>query len=231
MILTMGRELAGADHLTVIRFDGLLQPHVVLSISGDGSTTALRAGERYCQSPLNVNDPIRNLMIPGSDDGVIISRLAIDGMLGDPLRTATYRAMALAERWSILGNSGGDWITVNLYRGEATLPPSGAEDRLIEQAPLLHALVMSHLRMVMPPAHGGELFTTLVARLRPTLSPRQQQVCVRALFGMTNAEIATDLGIGSATVSTLRRRAYHTLEISSLAELFSRCLADHHGQH
>lgn len=230
LLLDIAKDIAGAHHLTVIRFDAGLVPHVALAASADGSATARQAGEHYCRSTLNLNDPIRGRMLRRHlDDGVTVSRLALEDMHDDPQRAATYRALALAERWSILGNRGGDWITINLYREIATPSPTGVEDTLLECAPLFHAFVMRHLRLTTMPTPAGQLFTELVARLHPQLSPRQQQVCSRALHGLTNAEIARDLGIGAATVSTLRRRAYERLNVSNLAELFGRCLTEHHG--
>jgi DNA-binding CsgD family transcriptional regulator len=56
------------------------------------------------------------------------------------------------------------------------------------------------------------------------LSAREQQVCARALRGMSNPAIALDLGVQVSTVSTLRRRAFAKLGISTLSELFLRCL-------
>jgi DNA-binding CsgD family transcriptional regulator len=51
------------------------------------------------------------------------------------------------------------------------------------------------------------------------------QVCARALLGMTNAAIGLDLGVRAPTVATLRQRAYATLGICGLNELFGLCLA------
>jgi DNA-binding CsgD family transcriptional regulator len=50
-------------------------------------------------------------------------------------------------------------------------------------------------------------------------------VCARALLGMTNVAIGLDLGVRAPTVATLRQRAYATLGISGLNELFGLCLA------
>lgn len=65
---------------------------------------------------------------------------------------------------------------------------------------------------------------SLLLSVNPKLTPRQIHVCARALLGMTNLAISIELGISTSTVATLRRRAYSTLRISSLGELFALCL-------
>jgi DNA-binding CsgD family transcriptional regulator len=49
-------------------------------------------------------------------------------------------------------------------------------------------------------------------------------VCARALAGLTVAAIASDLGVKSPTIATLRQRAYAKLGISSLSQLFALCI-------
>lgn len=71
----------------------------------------------------------------------------------------------------------------------------------------------AHLEQMIAGLHGG-------------LSPREIQVCARALLGMTRRGIGLDLGVKTTTVNTLSRRAYQKLNISSLNELFALCLAD-----
>jgi DNA-binding CsgD family transcriptional regulator len=53
----------------------------------------------------------------------------------------------------------------------------------------------------------------------PSLSPREREVVARIACGITNDGIAADLGLSSATVLTLRRRAYAKLRISSCVQL------------
>jgi DNA-binding CsgD family transcriptional regulator len=65
----------------------------------------------------------------------------------------------------------------------------------------------------------------MVAGLDGGLSPREVQVCARALRGMTREGIGLDLGVKTSTVNTLSQRAYRKLNISSLNELFALCLS------
>jgi DNA-binding CsgD family transcriptional regulator len=59
-----------------------------------------------------------------------------------------------------------------------------------------------------------------LAALPGRLSLRERQVCARASRGIANPGIALDLGVQVSTLSTLRRRAFAKLGISSLGELF-----------
>ena len=60
----------------------------------------------------------------------------------------------------------------------------------------------------------------VAAREKHELTRRERQVCARAAIGMSIEGAALDLGIGSASVLTYRKRAYDRLGISSQNELF-----------
>ena len=70
-----------------------------------------------------------------------------------------------------------------------------------------------------------EWLENLVTDLGYGLTPREIEVCARALSEMTHAGIALDLGIKPTTVVTLVQRAYARVNISTLNELFGLCLA------
>lgn len=55
--------------------------------------------------------------------------------------------------------------------------------------------------------------------LSEELSARERQVCARILYGMSNAGIALDLGVGEQTSITYKKRAYSRLQIGSNREL------------
>lgn len=54
----------------------------------------------------------------------------------------------------------------------------------------------------------------------PQLSPREVEVCIRIMLGITSEGIGIDLGISRNTVLTYRKRAYARLNISSQNQLF-----------
>jgi DNA-binding CsgD family transcriptional regulator len=73
-----------------------------------------------------------------------------------------------------------------------------------------------------PNVHSGFMNSTR-ERLRavaPLLSPREVEVCVRIMLGVTSEGIGIDLGISRNTVLTYRKRAYARLKISSQNQLF-----------
>ena len=57
------------------------------------------------------------------------------------------------------------------------------------------------------------------ARRFPALPPRECQVCARAAIGVSIEGAALDLGIGTASVLTYRKRAYGRLGVTSAYEL------------
>lgn len=61
-------------------------------------------------------------------------------------------------------------------------------------------------------------------RLSAELSSRERQVCARIIYGMSNAGIALDLGVGEQTSITYKKRAFSRLEIGSNRELLHRYL-------
>jgi DNA-binding CsgD family transcriptional regulator len=70
--------------------------------------------------------------------------------------------------------------------------------------------------------HGGFIDSSR-ERLRsvaPLLSPREVEVCIRIMLGVTSEGIGIDLGISRNTVLTYRKRAYARLNISSQNQLF-----------
>lgn len=71
-------------------------------------------------------------------------------------------------------------------------------------------------------SHGGFIDSSR-ERLRtvaPLLSPRELEVCIRIMLGVTSEGIGIDLGISRNTVLTYRKRAYARLNISSQNQLF-----------
>ena len=56
----------------------------------------------------------------------------------------------------------------------------------------------------------------------PSLAPRERQVALALADGLTRAKVADRLGLSVHTVSTLARRLYRKLGVSSQAELTAR---------
>lgn len=75
-----------------------------------------------------------------------------------------------------------------------------------------------------PPAgaHSGFIDSSRerLKTVAPLLSPREVEVCIRIMLGVTSEGIGIDLGISRNTVLTYRKRAYARLNISSQNQLF-----------
>jgi DNA-binding CsgD family transcriptional regulator len=223
--------LTGAAHMSIIGFDDYLVPNVVSAESRGGVSLARDAGHLYQRSLLYMHDPTRLTIIqrPIDAEGPILGRLHASEIVNRAYRGRIYDHYGLVERLSLLDQMDGNWYVLNLYRAGADGP--FADDdiaTLTSLAPVLSSLVGKQLAITStaPPlaARSSSAFEVMVRGAAPTLTPRQIQVCARALMGMTNTAIALDLGIQPSTVSTLRKRAYAVLGISSLNDLFARCL-------
>ncbi|ARR51973.1 helix-turn-helix transcriptional regulator [Rhizorhabdus wittichii DC-6] len=219
----------GVAHLSVFLFQQALSPVVALAFSRDGSDIARRAGEAYLRLGLYLGDPLRSALRARLDDGDATVRLFSDDPgAANAARRAFFARFDLGQRLTIFGHTRLGWMSVNLYRDRdaATLPRKDV--RALEQvAPLIHAAVARHLELVDPSIGGIDLDGVLGERLKRLdrgLTPRETDVCLAALGGRANAEIAAALGIGLSTVGTLRRRAYERLGVSNIAELFLVCL-------
>ena len=225
-LLAHGWTRLRASHLSMIRFDAALEPTVTLSASLDGSDTAARAASVYRRSLLHRQDPLFSTVAERRETRPAVTRMRLADMADADHRRLIYESFGLSERFAILGCQKGVWSALNFYRDDGAPAPQDIAG-LVEEAGLLHALATRHLSLTHDAGVLPEEATLarLLARLRPRLTGRQIEVCSRALCGLTNPEIAADLGIGASTVSTLRRRAYERLGVASLAELFRRCLA------
>ena len=226
------RALA-VNHLTIIAFDHDLAGHVVAAESV-GRPHAKAAQRIYESVPLHRHDPnVRRIeRSPKAAARPVLFHLRVPEIANTAYRRAIFEQFGLIERLSAIEHFAGRWHAINVYRDRATGPFKPAElRRLRTMAGLIVALVAKHRALAPRLGEAGELrppvarLEGLLRALSPALTPRQIEVCARALAGSTNSPIADDLGIRPPTVATLRKRAYASLRISSLNELFALCLA------
>lgn len=226
----------GAAHLAVIAFDRRLLPQLVAAESRGGATLARSAGRSYFGGLFYRHDPTRGALARqpagAAGDAPLLLRLAARDIRDRAWRQQIYERYGLAERLSLLGLAGHRWLTLNLYRGTTDGAFDDAQVQVLQDAAaLLFELVARHYALRPPVAwrHSTRppvaLLEELLGRIDARLTRRQVQVCARALLGMTNVAIGLDLGVRAPTVATLRQRAYATLGISGLNELFGLCLA------
>jgi DNA-binding CsgD family transcriptional regulator len=129
----------------------------------------------------------------------------------------------IVERVSILQKGGESWRVLNVARHVSDGYFSDDElDRLIGLACLTLPMLPLNRTHAVPAAQltVDQLERRFAVRFG-RLTPRERQVCARAVIGMTVEATAIDLGIAKTSVLTYRQRAYQRLRISGPYELCS----------
>lgn len=144
-------------------------------------------------------------------------------------RARVYEAHGVAERVSIVQAREDGLFAVNFYRHQHQRPFSDAEVADFEAlAPALLALACKHVSLAEPSPDVSEEPSGTIARrlqvLQPALTPRELEVCLRLLRGMTYDGIAADLGLSVPSVKTYRNRAFDRLGIHFRNELYALVL-------
>lgn len=139
-------------------------------------------------------------------------------------RARVYEAHGMAERVSVVKQDSSSLFAINFYRHAHQAPFRDAHIAGFETlAPALMAMAKKQIALTRP-ADSGERIESLARKLQscePALSPREVEVCVRMLRGMTYDGIAADLGLTVPTVKTYRNRAFDRLGIHFRNELFA----------
>lgn len=231
-LLQTMQSLLDVHHLAIIVFDEQLTARITAAESVGQSVVAKAAGKIYERSLFYRVDPnMRAIRAESESDEPLLMRLRAREIGDEEYRSKIFEQFQLIDRASILDHGSGHWHAINFYR-ESDSGEFSPADLLALQAVAgtVAALVAKHFAILPAAASQGtrpsvEVFEALVGRLDARLTTRQVQVCARALMGMTNVAVGLSLGIQVPTVATLRKRAYATLQISSLNELFALCLA------
>lgn len=158
--------------------------------------------------------------------------------IGGEHKARVYDAHGMAERLSIVEAAHDDTslFAVNFYRHRHQRPLRDAQiadfgaiaSAVLELVRKQIALTRHTAERAQPsvgalPSTGGTLHARL-SELHDGLTPREIEVCVRLLQGMTHEGIACDLGLSAATVKTYRNRAFARLGIHFRNELFALAL-------
>lgn len=235
------------DHLAVVVFDDELTAHLAGAGSRQPGNVALEAGQLYERARFYQHDPGARQLggADASGGSPVLARLRASEITNPRYRREIYDRFRLLERLSIVDRVRNRWVMLNLYRGSGSEPggpmaqPGGPMGqpfrdrditRIRDMAVLLVGLAGKHADLAIPavPRRGRlesiRYFDNLLAEIEGRLTPRERAVCARALAGQTVQGIASELEVSPPTVATLRRRAYAKLNISSLNELFARCM-------
>lgn len=229
-LLRAGHDRLGAFHLSAFLFDADLVPCVVLASSFDGGDLAAQAATNFTRHRLYEVDPLRPVIGAGSGESApMVQRFSPHDPAAAEGQRRFYDKLGLTQRLTIVGVSALGWLSVNFYRTAQSAPlGEQAFDDLVRHAAVIHALVARHVELTASAAHPretGEVLRQRLALLDGALTPRETEVCLHALQGATNAEIAVAMKIEPTTVSTLRHRAYERLDVSNIVELFLKCLS------
>jgi DNA-binding CsgD family transcriptional regulator len=220
------------DHLAVVVFDAEFAAHLAGAGSRQPGNAALEAGRLYERARFYRHDPGAKQLGRAGSGGPVLLRLRASDITDRQYRREIYDRFRLLERLSVIDQVRDRWLMLNLYRGRGSDPFREHEiARIREISALLLNLAGKHAGLVAAvPVRAGRLESTrylerLLAGIESRLTPRERAVCARALSGQTMQATASELGVRPPTVATLRRRAYAKLNISSLNELFARCMA------
>lgn len=145
-------------------------------------------------------------------------------------RARVYEAHGVAERVSVVQTREDGLFAVNFYRHQHQRPFSDTQVADFEAlAPALLALARKHVALAgtsqeVAVLEQGSAPVQRLRALQPALTPRELEVCVRLLRGMTYDGIASDLRLSVPSVKTYRNRAFDRLGIHFRNELFALVL-------
>jgi DNA-binding CsgD family transcriptional regulator len=155
-------------------------------------------------------------------------------------RARVYEAHGMMERVSVVSQEDDAVFAVNFYRHAHQAPFTDVQIAAFEgiAVPLLE-LARKHIAIAGPrpvsplsaespqsalsALSAGELRERLL-QLSADFTPRELDVGVRLLQGLTHDGIAADLGLSMTTVKTYRNRAFARLGIHFRNELFAQVL-------
>ena len=207
-------KISGAQHLCTF---GTLDP-----------TLADFLADRYIRQGF-LKDPVVQTALPMRNRVRHVPR----GQYSEAYRSNYFSKADLVDKVTSLHNSRTALFSVNFYRvtknGKFSLQDVRDLERL---GPIISQYVLRHVAAAADNSLPDKDFirkrvelllddnTSIFARL----SERERQVCKRLLLGLTEKDLAADLGVALTTVITYRQRLYAKLQISSKEELFQLAL-------
>ncbi len=216
-------ELAGVDDFHVFSL-AAGKPDLIAKGSLDGGCGAGRQFEIYMQRCLWQQDS--TILQLGPLEGAETLLLRTDAATVPCRRLREHwRQEQFAERLMMCGCEGGRPLAMTLVRRENRPFARDGLDRLALAANLLLPLLARHEELASERGSHIRALTSLpviegiLAAADTGFPPRESQVCARLLYGMSAGAIAADLGLGTETVVSYRKRIYLRLSIGSHREM------------
>lgn len=254
-LLESVNRVLGVASCAMYRTGILCSPQFYLSASQGIPDRTLDCWRAYLSGPylgdrtLDLESPVR-----GEAQRALQSICHITAAeVPDEHRAKVYEPYGMVERLSVVeAQAEGTCFALNFYRHRHQRPLRDTQIAEFEQmAPALLALAHKHLAMVGQPRSGArregvaptvragarqamavdDSTGSLHARLEslcPELTPREREICVWLLQGLTFDSIADRTGLALPTVKTYRNRAFARLGIHFRNELFAKVLQASH---
>ena len=191
----------------------------VVDVAGlESESSGAASARRYEESKFYGLDPL--FIDPASPSATGSLRLHSSSDIHvDAYRSNCYEVLGVHQRCSLVfpwrDNS---WLALNFYRHRHDDTFSARElDGLRCAGELLGATVRRQMEVVHEPEPPSARMSRLFSHA--DLTSREEQVLTQALDGLSNKQIARQLGIEANTVITYRERAYRRLGIRRHADL------------
>lgn len=223
LLLETLQPLVPAASFSVYRTGHRSVPQLFLSGSLGVPDTTRDCWQAYLSGPYRSDRTLMNETL--DDEQPLLCHLTAQEVPAQH-RARVYEAHGVAERVSVVQAREDGLFAVNFYRHQHQAPFSDAQVADFEAlAPALLALARKHvaLGVLEAPSEAVSPAQRLLA-LQPALTPRELEVCVRLLRGMTYDGIAADLGLSLPSVKTYRNRAFDRLGIHFRNELYALML-------
>lgn len=220
-LISLLNQTCGAEHCAAFRFDKDAL-HEIVALSIDGSKAAQNQASIYLNRQFWRGDPALAKALRLINQGIPSTSLVPISHLEDAdLRFKVYPQVR--ERVLICGKGTGAAFVLSILRGKRGDTFSDMEMNWLGTAgETLVAAISKHYDVLSRKSSLAlASLPDIEARIRATMSLpyREGEVCARILYGLSSVGAAIDLGIGTESVKTYRKRAYQRLGIGSPREL------------
>lgn len=228
------RTTAGGEHCVVWQLSrGCM--HKVGAASWNGADQAQRRLLQYADPKFWRRDPALAAARRQTRTGSIMVRMDPRHVADTLIRETLYGEDHIRERILLCRIRPEAAFGLSVVRGEDGGPFSDPQlEMLAAVGDTLLSIVDKHSQIVAARRAynpvSEENLSDIERSLRladARLSPREAQVCARLICGRQLPAIASELGVGTETVETYRKRAYERLGVSSKQELLLRYLGYH----